>query len=57
MGKDGMECPADCPVKCGYEEMMCPGGEDWNGCMMAETCIPAKGIMLFLARVRRTLRP
>ena len=56
MGKDGMECPAHCPVNCGMEEMMCPGGEDPNGCMMPETCIPSKGtILIFNLAVLRLI--
>ena len=41
-----MECPGHCPANCRMEEMMCPGGEDPNGCMMPETCIPSKGTTL-----------
>ena len=44
MGKDGNYCPAFCPAACRSDEMMCPGGEDWNGCNRPETCYPAKGI-------------
>ena len=51
MGKDGIECPAHCPANCGMEEMMCPGGEDPNGCMMPESCIPSKGTILIFALV------
>ena len=40
-----MECPAHCPMKCGPEEMHCPGGMDWNGCPEPDMCIPAKGPM------------
>ena len=45
LGKDGMECPAFCPAKCGPEEMPCWGGMDANDCMMPDTCIPMKGPM------------
>ena len=51
MGKDGMECPAYCPANCGMEEMMCPGGEDPNGCMMPESCMPSKGTILIICHV------
>ena len=45
-GGDGGACArmrVVCPMKCGPEEMMCPGGTDPMGCPMGETCIPAKG--------------
>ena len=42
-GNDGMECPAFCPNKCGPEDMICPGGQDWNGCQMPDMCMPSKG--------------
>ena len=38
-----MECPGHCPANCRMEEMMCTGGEDPNGCIMPEFCIPSKG--------------
>ena len=47
MGKDGIECPAFCPTNCGFDEMMCPGGEDFDGCMVQDFCIPAKGTLIF----------
>merc|ERR1712152_92913 len=31
----------NCPVHCGEGMMQCPGGSDWNGCPMPDTCIPA----------------
>ena len=40
-----MECPSFCPATCNFDEMMCPGGEDPNGCPMGDFCGPAKGIM------------
>ena len=40
MGKDGVECPAHCPVNCGMDDVMCPGHMDDNGCMMPDHCIP-----------------
>ena len=43
MGKDGMECPAFCPVKCGPGDMRCHGGMDGNDCMMPDFCYPSKG--------------
>ena len=43
IGKDGHECPAFCPTKCGPEEMQCHGGMDWNHCMMPDFCVPSKG--------------
>jgi len=43
MGKDGNECPSSCPVKCGFGEMQCNGGIDWNHCQMPDFCMPAKG--------------
>ena len=44
MGEDGVECPSFCPVNCGMDEMVCNGGDDANGCMQPEYCIPSKGI-------------
>ena len=38
MGKDGNECPASCPMKCGPEEMVCGGAKDPNDCPMADFC-------------------
>jgi hypothetical protein len=43
VGKDGMECPVTCPMKCGFEEMPCYDGYDHNGCQKPEFCIPMKG--------------
>ena len=40
MGKDGVECPVSCPMKCGPEDVWCPEQEDGNGCMMPEMCMP-----------------
>ena len=40
MGKDGYECPVSCPVKCGMDDIWCPGGMDNNGCQMPEMCMP-----------------
>ena len=48
MGKDGMECPSFCPMKCGPEDMHCAGGMDWNGCPMPDTCMPSKGKLWYL---------
>ena len=25
------DCPAHCPASCAPEDMICPGGSDWNG--------------------------
>ena len=44
IGKDGVECPSHCPMKCGPEEMHCSGNMDFNGCSEPEMCIPAKGM-------------
>ena len=43
MGKDGFECAAHCPVKCGPEEIQCWGGMDANDCPMPDFCGPSKG--------------
>ena len=40
MGKDGNPCPQFCPVKCGMDDVWCPGNMDDNGCMMPEVCMP-----------------
>ena len=39
---DGYECPIQCPMNCGQDEMSCPGG-DANGCMIPDFCMPLKG--------------
>merc|ERR1712045_141155 len=31
-----------CPTKCGPDEMHCPGGMDYDGCPMPDTCVPSK---------------
>ena len=31
------------PANCGPEDMPCWGGEDENGCMMPDSCMPTKG--------------
>ena len=28
----GNMCPGSCPIKCGEDEGVCPGGKDQNGC-------------------------
>merc|ERR1719228_2388868 len=44
MGKDGLECPAYCPMKCGGpDEMWCEGGKDWNDCPMPDFCMQKGG--------------
>ena len=43
IGNDGNECPVMCPTKCDGDDMYCPGGEDGNGCMMPDNCMPMKG--------------
>lgn len=45
IGKDGIECPAMCPVQCGPGEMTCYGGHDENGCEYGDICVPMKGPM------------
>ena len=32
-----------CPMVCGPEEFVCPGGVDSMGCMMPDMCMPSKG--------------
>ena len=36
-------CKDACPVQCGPDDMVCPGGEDSMGCKMPDTCMPSKG--------------
>jgi len=36
------ECANHCPMKCGENDMMCPGKMDPNGCKMPDTCNPGK---------------
>ena len=45
MGKDGVECPNQCPVKCSGDDMRCWGGKDMNDCpAKADFCMPSKGL-------------
>ena len=30
-------------MNCGKDMMSCHGGDDGNGCMMPDTCMPTKG--------------
>ena len=32
------DCMNHCPMKCGNNDMMCPGKMDPNGCKMPDTC-------------------
>ena len=32
-----------CPMMCGAEEMLCPGGMDPQGCPMPGMCMPSTG--------------
>ena len=43
LDNNGFECPGYCPMFCGKDNMNCPGGDDGNGCMMPDTCMPTKG--------------
>ena len=43
LDNNGLECPVSCPLNCASWEMSCPGGDDGNGCMMPDSCIPMKG--------------
>merc|ERR1711981_647690 len=36
------DCINHCPIKCGENEMMCPGKMDAIGCKMPDMCIPGK---------------
>ena len=38
-------CPEMAPVECMPEDMVCPGGLDWEGCPMPDMCMPSKGPM------------
>ena len=40
LDNNGFECPVVCPIDCGKDMMNCPGGDDGNGCMMPDTCMP-----------------
>merc|ERR1719232_2528989 len=39
------DCPTFDPIKCGPEDMQCPGGQDWNNCPMPDFCMLSKGPM------------
>ena len=45
MGKDGFECPSHCPAACYHDDLVCPGGKDWNDCEGPAFCAPSKGPM------------
>merc|ERR1712061_875167 len=34
-------CPFHCPPECNEQELVCPGGEDQNGCQHPEMCVSA----------------
>ena len=40
------DCPSFCPMKCGENDMMCPGKMDPNGCKMPDTCISGSTFFL-----------
>ena len=43
IGKDNRPCPAKgCPAACDWNEQMCHGGMDINGCFKPDYCIPYK---------------
>merc|ERR1712151_1050208 len=42
IGTDGNECPAQCPLTCGPEELYCPGTSGSDGCPAAATCLAMK---------------
>ena len=39
-GKDGMDCPENCPANCGSNDRLCMGEVDENGCLRPEFCVP-----------------
>ena len=41
-------CEPAPPMKCGPEEMMCPGGMDSEGCALPDICSPMKSNILDL---------
>ena len=32
------ECPNHCPMRCGKDQVLCPGKMDHNGCQIQDTC-------------------
>ena len=40
VGKDGMECPVFCPMKCNFDDIQCYSGKDDNDCPMPDYCMP-----------------
>ena len=41
IGNDGYECVPVCPKACSYDQILCPGGLDGNGCPgYGDMCIP-----------------
>merc|ERR1712062_756811 len=44
---DAAGCQIPCPRFCGPEEFVCPGGMDFLGCRLPDTCIKSKGPMDF----------
>ena len=41
------DCPSFCPMKCGENDMMCPGKMDPNGCKMPETCHSGSKFLIY----------
>ena len=41
IGKDLIECPVNCPCKA--DDLSCPQGEDANGCIRGNMCLPMEG--------------
>ena len=48
IGADGNECQAFCSTVCAADQMACPGGFDYNGCPLPDTCIYTHGNLLTL---------
>ena len=43
IGTDGTECQTFCQSVCSADQMTCPGGIDYNGCPVQDSCISLEG--------------
>ena len=48
LDNQGYECPVSCPENCAENMMSCPDGDDGNGCMMPDFCMPITGNSLHM---------
>ena len=46
-GVDGTNCPGVCPTVCPYDDLICQGNVNDNGCDMPQFCLPSTGTAPF----------